>query len=330
MSMRLLGVALSSVLVMSARAGEPNRTARSAPDGRLAVYFLDDEPTPADEASPDAEPPMFEPVPPGEGQRIVPRGEYYVDEQSGDVLDGGTDEAYPLGAFADDCGECGPPCAIECAPPRRGLLSNVCLGGWLDQGFTWNPDRPADRLNTPVTFNYRSNDYQLNQLYLFMEKPVGMSRDRFDAGGRVDLLYGTDFRFTTALGLETDLAPDGTIRQRWNSDDSFYGLAMPQLYAEFFAPLAEGLSVKIGHFYTIVGYEELLLFALLHQAIRRALHAYGHLGHAGPHARVQPLRRPDPRLGQLGKRQQRPGAALWGQLDGLRQRHARGLRHRHR
>jgi hypothetical protein len=83
----------------------------------------------------------------------------------------------------------------------------------------------------------------------------------WDVGGRVDFLYGTDYFFATALGLETHR--DGT--PRWNSEDgprgagaALYGLAMPQLYAEVFAPIGRGLSVKMGHFYTILGYESVM------------------------------------------------------------------------
>lgn len=129
--------------------------------------------------------------------------------------------------------------------------------GWLDQGFTWNPDNPRNRFNTPVTFNDRANEYEMNQLYLSMGRKVRTDGCSWDAGGRVDLLYGTDYYYTTAVGLETNR--DGS--QRWNpgegarGDASLYGLAMPQLYAEFYAPFGYGATIKVGHFYTILGFE---------------------------------------------------------------------------
>jgi hypothetical protein len=92
-----------------------------------------------------------------------------------------------------------------------------------------------------------------------MEKGVRRCGCGWDLGGRVDLLYGTDYFFVTALGLETH--KDGS--QRWNRDHgprgaALYGLAMPQLYAEVFAPIGRGLTVKMGHFYSIVGYESVM------------------------------------------------------------------------
>ncbi|MBX3411618.1 MAG: porin [Pirellulales bacterium] len=146
----------------------------------------------------------------------------------------------------------------------RGLLgeelaSALCFDAWLEQGFTWNPDSPPDRFNAGVGFNDRANEYQMNQLYLTMAKPVCTESCQWDIGGQVDLLYGTDYYFTTALGLETH--NNGT--QRWNRDYGprangaapLYGLAMPQAFVDVYAPWGYGARFRLGHFYTIIGYE---------------------------------------------------------------------------
>ena len=145
--------------------------------------------------------------------------------------------------------------------------------GWLDQGFTYNPDDPRSHNNIPLRFNDRSNEYQLNQLYLSMGRSVAKSGCKWDAGGRVDLLYGSDYLWTSAIGLETHTtsysgnpqpSPVG-LPSRWNSNGgprvggaSRFGLAMPQLYAEFYVPLHLGLNIKVGHFYSIMGYESVM------------------------------------------------------------------------
>ena len=49
-----------------------------------------------------------------------------------------------------------------------------------------------------------------------------------------------------SLGWETNASP-----RDWNSGE-YYGLAIPQLYGEIGN---QDLSLKLGHFYTIVGYE---------------------------------------------------------------------------
>ena len=70
-----------------------------------------------------------------------------------------------------------------------------------------------NRTNGTVGYNDRSNDYQLNQMYFRMVRDVGQDCDRWDIGGRVDLLYGTDWVYAAARGLEvTD-----DYSSRWNA-----------------------------------------------------------------------------------------------------------------
>lgn len=123
---------------------------------------------------------------------------------------------------------------------------SVQLYGWVAAGATANARDPVSRYNGPLSFNDR-NEVQLDQLYAILEKPLDENRVGWDIGARVDLLYGSDYVFTQAAGLETrsDFSP------KWNSG-VFYGLAMPQLYADI---ANEKLSIRLGHFYTIIGYE---------------------------------------------------------------------------
>ncbi len=116
------------------------------------------------------------------------------------------------------------------------------IRGWVDQGVTIPAQAPLDRFNGPVTFNDRADEYQMNQLYLIAERETRTEGQGFDVGGRVDLLYGTDSRFVLANGLDDS----------WNGGHRFYGLAMPQLYADF---ALNDWTVRAGHFYSIIGYE---------------------------------------------------------------------------
>ncbi len=128
--------------------------------------------------------------------------------------------------FQNDCLDC------------RGITVN----GWIAWNpFIWNTTNPDDRFNGPVTFTDRSNEVMMNQLYLFAEKAVDTGGSGWDFGGRIDVMYGSDARFTQAGGLETD----------WNTN-RFYGLALPQFYAEVGY---NDVKAKIGHFYAPVGYE---------------------------------------------------------------------------
>ena len=75
--------------------------------------------------------------------------------------------------------------------------------GWVNAGIGAN--NWGYPWNGPITFNDRSWQAQMNQLYLVNEKVLDLEDGGFDWGGRVDLLYGTDYIFTTARGLDGNL-----------------------------------------------------------------------------------------------------------------------------
>lgn len=143
---------------------------------------------------------------------------------------------------------CDAACNAAC-DGRQSWLRSICVDGWIDQGATINTLSPRDRSNGTVTFNNRSNEYQLNQSYFRLSRAIDAECDVWQVGGQVDMLYGTDSYYTSARGLEVygDLAP------KWNAQQ--YGLSMPQAYMELYAPWGNGLSMKLGHFYSMFGYE---------------------------------------------------------------------------
>ena len=99
-----------------------------------------------------------------------------------------------------------------------------------------------------------------------MEKALKTDGGCWDIGGRIDLLYGTDYIYAQSLGFETN--PDGS--PKWNGAVD-YGLAMPQIYTEFGN---DKVSMKIGRFYTIIGYESMMatanFFYSMNYAVRYA------------------------------------------------------------
>jgi len=60
----------------------------------------------------------------------------------------------------------------------------------------------------------------------------------------MDFMYGRDANNTQAAGWDDS----------W-SDAGEYDIAMPQLYVEVFAPIGNGITAKLGHFYTTIGNE---------------------------------------------------------------------------
>ena len=140
--------------------------------------------------------------------------------------------------------------APEHASEASGALE---WGGWIAAGFTGNPASPDNHVNTPVGFNDQSNMIQMNQLNLYLEKAINRDASSFDIGGRLDVMGGSDARFTQASGYW-----DANLIN--SADSAYYSIAIPQAYLEASIPqdLVHGLSAKIGHFYSIIGHESVI------------------------------------------------------------------------
>ncbi|MDD1649068.1 MAG: porin [Methylococcaceae bacterium] len=170
----------------------------------------------------------------------------------------------------------------------------ITWGGWLNASVTANANNPADGFNGPVTMADRAGELQMNQLYGYLQRAVTVSGDAWDFGGRFDITYGTDSIFTQAYGVPAFDPRSGQPLNRGNYDlhltswsDRFYGLALPQAYLEMNLPVGNGLSVKAGHFYTIIGYEVVTApdnFFLTHAYTMQYGEPFTHTGLLGTYA----------------------------------------------
>ncbi len=113
----------------------------------------------------------------------------------------------------------------------------IDFGGWTQFGFS---------TRSTGLFNDQADSVRNQQTWLYLEK-VADGSDGFDIGFRIDAMYGADAQDTQAFG---------NTPGEWDFDDDFVngddGFAIPQLYVE---GAMGDLSVKAGHFYTLVGYE---------------------------------------------------------------------------
>ena len=140
--------------------------------------------------------------------------------------------------------------------------SGIRAGGWIHGGATLNPSQ-TDGFNGPVTFADQANRFQLNQLNIFLERAVKTEGKGWDVGFRADFMFGTDAIFTQAYGNPAFDVNNGRAlsdRGNWDLDvccnsSRTYGIAFPQAFAEVYAPVGNGLNIKVGHFYTPIGYE---------------------------------------------------------------------------
>jgi len=126
-----------------------------------------------------------------------------------------------------------------CKPHRED--SQWSTTGWIDQSFVWNPYSPGDRFNGPVTWTDRSNDYQMQELWYGFGRVTKTDGCGWDWGMRADAFYGTNYRWDTSAGFETN----------WGSNGTFYGIAVPNLYGEV---AYNNWTVRAGRFVSPVGY----------------------------------------------------------------------------
>ncbi len=120
------------------------------------------------------------------------------------------------------------------------------IRGYVEAGYTANPDYPLSGFNGPDGYNDRSNQIVLDQLYLIAERVAKVDNDcGLDYGYRADVMYGADAHFVqTTAGTEWDSS--------WSGGSLYYGLAMPQLYGTL---QYNKLTLQGGHFYAPCGYE---------------------------------------------------------------------------
>jgi hypothetical protein len=124
------------------------------------------------------------------------------------------------------------------------------IGGWSEAVYMDNNVPLSQSYDDLLSFDDVPDHLHLGQQWFY----IGLQADGSSGlglGGRIDTVYGTDAQKTQAFGN-----PGAGVRGfgSWDAslDHGEYGWAIPQAYGE----IASGdLSVKIGKFFTPVGYE---------------------------------------------------------------------------
>jgi hypothetical protein len=174
--------------------------------------------------------------------------------------------------------ECGDPCDCGCGVGGSGLFSGIGggglenftlagllglgddawleIGGWTQMGYHDQIEPISPQPGPPVipvrtrgdgfSFLDTPGDFLLNQQWFYAGHTADGSNG-FDIGGRIDAVYGTDAQQTQSFGN-----PGPTFDNDPTFDHGVYGWALPQVYGEV---AINDLSVKVGHFFTPLGYE---------------------------------------------------------------------------
>ncbi len=168
------------------------------------------------------------------------------DPDAASPFDHGLETQYETGGGCSQC-QC-ETCCCDDATEQTFFFPQywpIKLRGWLNGGYMGNMQNPPSRFHGPYNAVDR-NEIMGSQAYLIAEANLPAD-DSFGFGARVDVLYGEDYLLAQSVGME--VRSDGT--PRWNTNE-FYGLALPQLYGQVGT---NNFNLKLGHFYSIVGYE---------------------------------------------------------------------------
>ena len=116
------------------------------------------------------------------------------------------------------------------------LLDGVTLSGYAEASYIYSTAKNPGRAVVGRSFDRLDDQFSLNGVKLTLQRPV--STNDWDAGFRVDLLYGQNATLIQSSGLS--LGNQGDIEQA---------------YAEFNVPIGHGLNVKLGKMVTLMGVE---------------------------------------------------------------------------
>jgi hypothetical protein len=130
------------------------------------------------------------------------------------------------------------------APPPT-WWSTLSVSGFVDAGITFNPDLGGGGINFGRLFDDKANEPLLNQASLIVQRPIDSSAKTVDFGFKVQLLYGSDARYSHFLG-ECDYCI-GNINQ-FDVEEAWVAAHFPYIFGG-------GVDVKAGQFVSLLGYE---------------------------------------------------------------------------
>ena len=117
------------------------------------------------------------------------------------------------------------------------------ISGYVDASYVQNFNNPATNVTNMRIFDTQANSFVPQLFQLMLEKPAdagGTGLER--AGFRARMNFGAEARFSRA---RTNFRP-GTDNVEMDTQE---------LYAEYIAPLGNGLKIQFGKINTLVGYE---------------------------------------------------------------------------
>jgi hypothetical protein len=139
--------------------------------------------------------------------------------------------------------------ALQGSYPGYVMNNNrIQIWGWTTASYNVSSANVDN--NLPVVWDDRADKFLLNQHWTRIEKTLLTNAPSW--GWRVDLLAGSDYRWTLPRGLGNSQLLSDTGHQ------NLYGIDPVAPYVEWYTPnVFQGLDIKAGRFFTPFGYESL-------------------------------------------------------------------------
>ena len=119
------------------------------------------------------------------------------------------------------------------------------ISGAVDASYTHNFNNPSTNVNSLRIFDTQANSFSPNLAQLMVERPANASGSGWDrVGFRARLSFGAQARFSRAR----------TNYQQGTADNE---LDPQELYAEYIAPIGNGLKIQVGKIHTLIGFEQI-------------------------------------------------------------------------
>ena len=122
--------------------------------------------------------------------------------------------------------------------------TGIQLYGWVDPGFNISNATVRPGGNSPMAYIYTPNTIQLDQFVLYLDRlPDTVQADHVDWGMRASLIYGENYRYTTAYGIAS---------YQFLKNNQVNGYDFPMLYGEVYIPqIMSGLMIRVGRYISL-------------------------------------------------------------------------------
>jgi hypothetical protein len=129
--------------------------------------------------------------------------------------------------------------------------NRLYASGWVEQSYTASTDKVS---NVTVVWNDRANQYLVQQAWVRIGRSLvtsGSTEPSF--GFQVDILNGSDYRFTLPRGLWNSQLDSSTP-----GSQNLYGVDVVQQYVSMYLPTwFQGVEFRLGRFYSPWGVESI-------------------------------------------------------------------------